>query len=51
MVGNGRESSLRAHIHNLLYDYALSHLTTDYVVFGHQAVSEVSFAVAGNWLV
>lgn len=39
-----RELALRAHIHNLLEEYALTHLTTNYVVFTNYVVSEVSTA-------
>ncbi|KDQ63007.1 hypothetical protein JAAARDRAFT_202531 [Jaapia argillacea MUCL 33604] len=36
-----REIALRAHIHNLLYDYALTHLTTNYITFTQEAVTEL----------
>ncbi|KZT08646.1 uncharacterized protein LAESUDRAFT_600727, partial [Laetiporus sulphureus 93-53] len=32
---------LRNHIRKLLFDYALTHLTTDYVAWTHDAVSEL----------
>lgn len=35
------EYELRAHIRHLLLDYALTHLTTDYVAFTQNAVTEV----------
>ncbi|KZP24111.1 hypothetical protein FIBSPDRAFT_1042401 [Athelia psychrophila] len=34
-----RELQLRAHVHNLLYDYAKKHLTTDYISFTEDAVT------------
>ncbi|EKM61502.1 uncharacterized protein PHACADRAFT_190671 [Phanerochaete carnosa HHB-10118-sp] len=37
----GRELALRAHIHDLLHDYALTHLTTDYVAFTNRTVHEI----------
>ena len=36
-----RELELRMHIHELLYQYALKHLTTDYIQWTHDAVSNV----------
>lgn len=38
------ELRLRQHIRNLLLDYALTHLTTNYVTFTQDAVSEVGVA-------
>lgn len=35
------DSALRAHIQNILLDYALTHLTTDYVAYTHNATNEV----------
>ena len=35
------ERALRAHIHEIMFDYAMEHLTTDYVQFTNDAVSEV----------
>lgn len=35
------ELQLRSHIRNLLFDYAKTHLTTDYIVWTEEAVSEV----------
>lgn len=37
-----REAQLRDHIHHLLYDYAKTHLTTDYDVFTRIVVPAVS---------
>ncbi|KZP04183.1 hypothetical protein FIBSPDRAFT_844294 [Athelia psychrophila] len=34
-----RELQLRAHVHNLLYDYAKKYLTTDYICFTEDAVT------------
>lgn len=36
-----RELELRAHIHDLLHDYALTHLTIDYIEFTDSAVYNV----------
>jgi hypothetical protein len=36
------ELALRAHIRNLLLDYALTHLTTNYITFTEDKVDEVS---------
>lgn len=41
MTNSSRELALRAHIRNLLLDYSLTYLTTDYVTFTENAVSEV----------
>ena len=40
-MSEDNEIELRAHIRHLLLDYALTHLTTDYVVYTHSAVAEV----------
>lgn len=44
MMTSEKQRALRAHIQGLLYSYALTHLTTDYVVFTHEAVNEVGIA-------
>ncbi|KAF9075073.1 hypothetical protein BDP27DRAFT_32760 [Rhodocollybia butyracea] len=36
-----QEETLRAHIRNLLYDYATQHITTNYVDFTEKAVNEL----------
>lgn len=36
-----RELEMRAHVHDLLHDYALTHITTDYIAFTNTAVHEV----------
>jgi hypothetical protein len=43
MTHLNRELALRAHIRNLLLDYALTHLTTDYLKFTEDAVYQVWF--------
>jgi hypothetical protein len=43
MAHLNREFALRAHIRNLLLDYALTHLTTDYLKFTEDAVYQVWF--------
>lgn len=40
---SGRELELRAHIHALLHDYALTHITTDYIAFTNTAVHQACF--------
>ena len=35
------EQQLRVHIRNLLFDYAKTHLTVDYIAWTEEAVSEV----------
>ncbi|KAK0230465.1 hypothetical protein IW262DRAFT_1291584 [Armillaria fumosa] len=39
--GNEEECALREHIRNILYEYAVTHLTVDYIQFTEDAVSEV----------
>lgn len=39
---NDNERVLREHIHGILYEYAYTHLTTDYDQFTRDAVFEVS---------
>ncbi|KAK0190642.1 hypothetical protein F5146DRAFT_1223500 [Armillaria mellea] len=39
--GDEEERALREHIRNILYEYAVTHLTTDYVQFTEDAVSEL----------
>lgn len=36
-----REIALRAHVHRLLDEYVITHLTTDYVDFTQYTVNEV----------
>ena len=45
MTYNGRESTLSAHIHGLLGNYALSHLTTDHIAFTYEAVGKVGLNI------
>ena len=42
MQSRHRELELRAHIHDLLYEYALTHITSDYKAFTYQASHEES---------
>ncbi|SJL02316.1 uncharacterized protein ARMOST_05642 [Armillaria ostoyae] len=39
--GDDEECALREHIRNILYEYAVTHLTIDYVQFTEDAVSEL----------
>ncbi len=39
--GDDEECALREHIRNILYEYAVTHLTTNYIQFTEDAVSEV----------
>ncbi|KAK0491325.1 hypothetical protein IW261DRAFT_1354821 [Armillaria novae-zelandiae] len=39
--GNDEECTLREHIRNILYEYAVTHLTVDYIQFTEDAVSEL----------
>ncbi|KAK0453955.1 hypothetical protein EV421DRAFT_1767502 [Armillaria borealis] len=39
--GNDEECALREHIRNILYEYAITHLTTDYIQFTEDAISEL----------
>ena len=49
--GDEEERALREHIRNILYEYAVTHLTTDYVQFTEDAVSEVKviLTVSMRW--
>lgn len=42
MHGDTHEIELRAHIRNLLFDYTKIHLTTDYITFTENIVSQVT---------
>lgn len=41
MDHNAREQALRAHIRSLLHNYALTHLTINYVNYTEDLVAEV----------
>ena len=46
-MGDEREFLLlREHIHDLLYDYALKHLTIDYLAYTQYAVEQVHLIYA-----
>ena len=49
-MSEDNEIELRAHIRHLLLDYALTHLTTDYVVYTQSAVAEVRILVGTHSL-
>ena len=49
-MSEDNEIELRAHIRHLLLDYALTHLTTDYVVYTQSAVAEVRILVGTHIL-